>query len=177
VITSAHCLPRLPPPHAAAYPEERTYKSLLGPVGGQRKIWAECLFADPVADIAVLGQPDDQELSKQAEAYDEVLDLLKPFSIADAPLCGSAWICAIDGHWFRCRIERTASGPLWLSEALDGIVGGMSGSPIRDEDGKAIGVVSISSGPSLSEPHTDGGPNPALTRNLPGWLLHELKRR
>ena len=26
----------------------------------------------------------------------------------------------------------------------------------------------------MDELHTEGGPNPALTRNLPGWLLREL---
>ena len=29
-------------------------------------VWAECLFADPVADIAVLGVPDEQYLSSEA---------------------------------------------------------------------------------------------------------------
>ncbi len=56
VITAAHCLGKLPPATAAAFFYERTYKSLLGHLDGSKKdIWAECLFADPVADIAVLG--------------------------------------------------------------------------------------------------------------------------
>jgi hypothetical protein len=25
-------------------------------------VWAECLFVDPIADLAVLGAPDSQEL-------------------------------------------------------------------------------------------------------------------
>ena len=29
-------------------------------------MWATCLFADPIADIAVLGQPDNQALSDAA---------------------------------------------------------------------------------------------------------------
>jgi hypothetical protein len=70
VITAAHCLPRLPPPyehllqlptpHPARYLEEETYPRILGPLGRKKlTVWAACLFADPIADIAVLGQPDN----------------------------------------------------------------------------------------------------------------------
>jgi quinol monooxygenase YgiN len=54
VVTAAHCLPKLPPAHAAAYWQERPYANLLGRLDcGKTKVYAECLFADPVADIAV----------------------------------------------------------------------------------------------------------------------------
>jgi hypothetical protein len=58
VITAAHCLPHLPPCCTASYPEERTYAKLLALLGGEPAIPAECRFADPVGDIAVLGAPD-----------------------------------------------------------------------------------------------------------------------
>ena len=57
VVTAAHCLPRFPPCHGASYLEERTYSELLAPLGDDLAVWAECLFADPIADIAVLGSP------------------------------------------------------------------------------------------------------------------------
>jgi hypothetical protein len=47
--------------------------------------------------------------------------------------------------------------PLWITNAGQGIGGGMSGSPILAEDGSAIGVVSVG-----GELHTGGGPNPRL---------------
>ena len=43
----------------------------------------------------------------------------------------------------------------------------MSGSPIVTEIGTAIGVVCTAAAP------WEGGPNPRLTHNLPGWLLHD----
>ena len=46
------------PPMPAMYWQERTYPSLLGPLGDQCSVWAECVFVDPIADIAVLGQPE-----------------------------------------------------------------------------------------------------------------------
>ena len=55
VLTAAHCLPKLPPAHALSYLAERTHKNLLGPLGGRKTVWAECLFADPISDVAVLG--------------------------------------------------------------------------------------------------------------------------
>jgi hypothetical protein len=54
VITAAHCLPHLPPAHPWSYEQERSYLNLLGSLGGKPSIAAECLFVDPIADIAVL---------------------------------------------------------------------------------------------------------------------------
>ena len=51
-------------------------------------VWAECLFADPIADIAVLDSPDNQELFEQAEAYEALVDSTKPLTIANAPKMG-----------------------------------------------------------------------------------------
>jgi hypothetical protein len=49
-------------------------RRILGPPGRKKlTVWAACLFANPIADIAVLGQPDDQELSEQAEAYNRLV--------------------------------------------------------------------------------------------------------
>src|SRR5438874_3754535 len=71
VVTAAHCLPHLPPPHRASFTEERTYKNLLGKLDECKgSIAAECLFVDPVADVAVLGSPDNQNLPDDADAYD-----------------------------------------------------------------------------------------------------------
>jgi hypothetical protein len=53
VVTAAHCLPHLPPADQGSHAYERTYKDLLSSLDGAKKnVWAECLFADPVADIA-----------------------------------------------------------------------------------------------------------------------------
>jgi hypothetical protein len=159
VITAAHCLPFLPPPHPAMYLSERTYRALLGPLGAEPAVWAECMFADPVADIAVLGSPDSQDLHEQAEAYERLLEEAEPLVIADAPAQGTELlkigdgvevptpgegpvrVLSLDGNWLDGHVERRS---FWLSfkpEKL--IVGGMSGSPILSANGAAIGVVSV----------------------------------
>ncbi len=171
VITAAHCLPFFPPCHSAAFAEERIYENLLGPLGEDPQVSAECLFADPIGDIAVLGPPDYQILS-EAEKYEELTDGVGTLTVTDAPQNARVQLLSLDGRWFSCR-ARHRGAAFWLSEATEGIEGGMSGSPILDTDGRAIGVVCTAGG-GLTGPHTSGGPNPRLFYNLPAGLLAEI---
>jgi len=65
-----------------------TYKALLGPLGAKPVVWAACLFVDPIADIAVLGQPDNQVLIDEAAAFDALMDSTGRLAIADASAQG-----------------------------------------------------------------------------------------
>jgi hypothetical protein len=85
VITAAHCLPFFPPCFAGSYLEERTYQDILGPLDGTPVAWAECLFVDPVSDLAVLGPPDNQDLAEQFFAYESFVDGITPLLITNAP--------------------------------------------------------------------------------------------
>jgi hypothetical protein len=180
VITAGHCLPHLPVSHPFSYTHERTYRSLLGPLGAKPTVHAECLFADPVADIAALGSPDHQELSDEAEAYEELVMGVTPLPVADAPKQGSkrhklqsggqvygsikvptprratALLLSLGGKWIECSVTRW--GP-WLSVEEEVIESGMSGSPIISMAGQAIGVMST------------GGLNPVLLEALPPRIL------
>jgi hypothetical protein len=178
ILTAAHCLPSFPKPHPASYLCERTYKALLGPLGAKRKVWAELLFADPIADIAVLGSPDNQELGEQADAYDALVAQATPLVISDAPKQGServelplpgkyggsmdvltpergdAYVLSLAGKRLACTVTRHG---MWLA-VDDGklVKGGMSGSPIISPEGHAIGLLST------------GKQNPVLVECLPG---------
>jgi len=172
IITAAHCLPFFPPCASFSFLEERTYQSLLGLLGSEPDVWAECRFADPIADIAVLGPPDSQSLPAESDRYDALVEKIPALTVSEAPMGGVAWILSLDGRWLRCKFERyTPSGGLWISEA-ENIEGGMSGSPVIGDDGFAIGVVC--SGGREGWIHdgacTEGGPDPVLTLNLPGWF-------
>jgi hypothetical protein len=86
VITAAHVLSKPPPPHLMPFGEERSYLRFLGPRGGKRKrIAVECLFYEPVSDTAVLGEPQDVELSDEAERYRQFVADLPPFAVAAPP--------------------------------------------------------------------------------------------
>jgi hypothetical protein len=183
IVTAAQCLPFLPPCGSISHVHERTYQSLIGQLSGECTIWGECLFVDPVGDIAVLGSPDSQEFDAQSddyEAYEAMVRDTTPLTISEAPSKGNAWVLSLNGRWFECSVKRFAQGSLWISGANEGIAPGMSGSPILLEDGSAIGIVCagrVSRGMSAEDvPVSEGGPNPGLTRNLPGWLLREIAK-
>src|SRR5208282_2594949 len=86
IVTAAHCLPNLPPGMGGgALTEELTYANILGQLGEEPTAWAECLFVDPVADLAVLGSPDGQELFEEAAAYEALVES-KAMAIGRVPL-------------------------------------------------------------------------------------------
>ena len=146
-------------------------------MGGARRVTAECVFIDPIADIAVFGAPDTQERDEEAQAY-EKLTGEAAFKIGKLPrqrarrwppVSSEAHMLTLDNEWFVCRIERSGA-MLWFDQAAQPVVGGMSGSPIVLPDGSAVGVVCTS-----EESHSggrEGGPGPTLSAHLPGWLLH-----
>ena len=204
VVTAAHCLPDMPPAHAASHPSERTFPDLLGPLRGPWTVWAECVFCDPVADLALLATPDSNELSAESDAYDTLVEAenVVPFAIGtlafvrkthrlrdgstfeDLPEAESAaQMLALDGRWFSCRVKSSGRS-LWIEAAASPIRAGMSGSPILTPDGAAIGVVCVGSvihapddplGARLSP--REGGPNPALFACLPAWLVVTVRMR
>ncbi len=152
VVTAAHCLPNLPPADPAAHTEERTYRDFLGPLDGRRDVWAECVFANPVADLALLCEPDNQALVDRAAAYRQLTEAATPFTLGRLqfprprrglpfdPASSDARMLSLDGEWFACRI--TSFGlVLWVEAAAQPIKGGMSGSPIILPDGGAVGVL------------------------------------
>jgi hypothetical protein len=132
VVTAAHCLPFFPPCLSMSDLGERTYTALLAPLGSKPAVWAECLFANPIADIAVLGSPDNQDLFHQAEAYEALMESVTPIAIADAPEKGQGWLLSLEGEWFGCTIEyiKHVDGPLWIANTAQPIASGMSGSPV-----------------------------------------------
>jgi hypothetical protein len=124
IITAAHCLPHLPPPHPARYLEEETYERLLAPLGSEPVIYATCLFVDPIADIAALGPPDNQALSDKADEYEQLLEGMKPLVIADAPAQGSELLCDLQVELSTRAKDRRASSRSTASGATARSYGG-----------------------------------------------------
>jgi hypothetical protein len=174
VITAAHCLPRLPPAHPVSYAYERTYQRLLGPLGEETTVSAECLFVDPISDLAVLGSRDNQTYSDEANAYEFLVDGRPLLPIGHATgLRGQ--VLTLKGQWKVCGLSADY-GRLILREGSmpgdpEGVVkDAVSGSPILDASNRAVGVV------SCNQLH------PILTRDLPRWFFgdrqigHEVVR-
>jgi hypothetical protein len=63
IVTVVHCLPPGKPPRRPSLSQDRTCERLVGALDGtcdatKNPVWAECLFADPIGDVAILGPPD-----------------------------------------------------------------------------------------------------------------------
>jgi hypothetical protein len=177
VVTAAHCLPQLPEP--PAFDDiTQTYRNLLGPLGSVPSVSASCLFADPVADIAVLGSPDEQEMYEEADAYTRLLGSLEALAVGgDLPENAFVWILGLGGSWTRCSAQwlrglSPGPSPLWVTGAAEGIRPGMSGSPIVSEKGLAVGIISTSLGYDVF--HKVSGPSPQLRFALPRWIDDQL---
>jgi hypothetical protein len=171
IVTAAHCLPNLPPAHPAAYSEERTFPNLLATLDRRKKdIWAECLFVDPVADIAVLGTPDTQELFEQADAFEALMD--GPSVHINEPKNGKGWMLSLKGEWVSTDLEMHY-GLYRRGLSTGPNVPGQSGSPILNGNGRAIGVVSIGAGTvDANGKHVyQRAGQPILRDNLPRWML------
>jgi hypothetical protein len=176
IVTAAHCLGKLPPPHAMAYAEDKTYNLLGSLDGGKGNICAECLFVDPVADIAILGAPDGQlgqEMYEQAEDYEALVDVAPALRIGK-PRTGRGWILSLDGHWVPTPMKVHST---WFGTALSTgpTKPGMSGSPILNDAGLAVGVVVIG-GETIgrqgnAKDDSLNGPQPILRRDLPGRFV------
>jgi hypothetical protein len=180
IVTAAHCLPRRrdPRPHLGNSINELTYPNFVGPLGAKHgTVWAELCTLSLTDDIAVFGAPDNQELSDQADQY--VAFTATAIQIAASPAAvepykwhalpgAPAWVLSLDGDWLRCTVH---NGGRWLT--LDGvpIKSGMSGSPILNADGAAIGLISTGNEGFGRNTH------PSLMDCLPPWLSRRLAIR
>jgi hypothetical protein len=146
--------------------------ALLGRLGQPQKVWAECLFADPVGDIAVLGEPDSQDLYEQCRDYRTLMDEMPPLAVSKlrAHQELAVWVLPLKADWVSAtaRFVRIGNECPYLHLPNASILGGMSGSPILAEEGSAIGVISFSSDCGVN------GVVHLLDTCLPGWLLREL---
>ena len=176
-------MPFLPPTHLARYLEEGTYQHLIGPLGAKPSVTATCVFVDPIADIAVLGPPDYEALSREYDQYQAFLAALPPFDITAPPprprlrmpafddeeppafrrlgeVSFPGRVMSLEGQWIDCNVRRLG-GP-FLIEPEELVKSGMSGSPLISPTGAALGVVSTSNWAAV------------LADGLPGWLLRAL---
>ena len=168
IVTAGHCLPKLPRANAGGFTSDVTYGNLVGALdGGKNNLWAEVLFVDPVADLAVLGCTDNQELCDEAEAFEGFIESLRALCIGKAT-SGPGWMLTLDQKWVPIRLEVHARR-FGVGLEIDAVEAGQSGSPILNDEGCAVGVVVIGSGTPTHKKRS--GPQPILTRDLPAWLV------
>jgi hypothetical protein len=94
-----------------------------------------------VADVAVLGSPDNQALWDEAEAY-EALTEEKAIRVGEAAPEQSVWLLELNGRWQRA-VAKHLEGPIWLEAEPDCIQGGYVWLADMTEDAVAVGVVAV----------------------------------
>ena len=77
------------------------------------------MFVDPIADVAVPCEPDNQYyLDGQWEIYQSLIEddeEIVPFIVAEAPAQGTAQLLSLDGRWFGCSLKRQQpDSSLWI---------------------------------------------------------------
>lgn len=172
IVTAAHCLPKFPPPHSFS-DWDRTYKNLVATLDGSKKgIWVQCIFCDPVADVAILDCPDDQELYEQADTYRSVIDespALRMGKVQEGMSRG--WLLTLENQWAETRMN-VFTGLHGISLCTGLTKAGMSGSPVLNDAGQAVGIVATGGGQAPEE--VNDGPQPILSESLPGWLARKF---
>lgn len=179
VVTAAHCLPHLPPADPWLYLHERTY-NLLGTLDEAKPVIAGlCLYVDPIADIAVLGAPDDQALPEEYDAFESLIEGAMSLRLSSSKLSAESVRCWVlsktTSRWEPCQSEIDGR-VLYIHEGAELITPGMSGSPILLDDGTVLGLLSNG---RLSENSASlpVGPQPILAQCLPVWICESLSAR
>lgn len=175
VVTASHCLPHPPKMPCYSY-KETTYAKLLGPTGEEPSVWAECLFFDPVSDLAILGEPDNQVLGEESDEYARLVEGRKPLTIA-APGTGVGYMLALDGVSWQPTPLIVHENIWGTSLSTGATLAGQSGSPIVDSRGGAVAVVSVGTEVLNGGNRTpvNSGPQPILKLRLPSWVLKTVR--
>ncbi len=195
VVTAAHCVPsdRIPTPHLSNGASELTFPNIIGPLGGTPTICGELCVYSLTDDIAAFCEPEggledeymqyvdftDAAAMKIGKLPDRATPPRPDLDAGQAAFNSrleereqddahteAAFILSLDGEWQPCTVHN-GGRYLTICDGADQIRGGMSGSPIIDTNGDAIGLVSTGG--------EDSNLNPSLDC-LPAWLLRKLDR-
>jgi hypothetical protein len=136
---------------------------------------------EPVADIAVLGKPDDQEFGEDADAFEAFCAVTRIVMVSADDFERSAPVSVSVLTHKESWVEGTAtrfgppSGPLRASvvfKAEQDIYGGTSGGPVIDGAGRLVGIVSNAGG---SGGFTRNGTMPRPHLALPRWVWQQIE--
>ena len=147
---------------------------------------ARPIAVEPVADIAVVGALDGQSSPiayREAREFEDFCNGRKPvfLSRSDFTLTKDhdlvytqVHIYTHKGEWVTGKVVQFRPGAemAWFEETSKPIEGGTSGSPIVNDMGKLVGIVSNAGGSSSGETRQGRFPRPHLT--LPVWVCRQI---
>ena len=151
--------------------EAVTDELLLGRLGETLTVEASCEFADPFSNIAIVS--GFSEGYRRLDHWEHRLPIHAPErpSIAGAGREQFAWILSIGCKWIKCTVRTNYDQLTFLDDSLE-IDGGMSGSPILNEDGGAFGIIVV---PAKKKDRDEwAGHHQVLIRCLPGRMIGSI---
>ncbi|MGJ5096742.1 hypothetical protein ACQR18_32010 [Bradyrhizobium oligotrophicum] len=151
---------------------------IVGRLDGTLTADADCVFADPISSVAILGGYSEE--FRRIEHWEYRLPVHAPLrpTFAGHGAVQDAWFLSIDEKWVKCRVRTNYDDLRFVGDDPDEwggepeIAGNLSGSPIIDEDGGAIGIILAPS----KKKHRDQwfGHHVVLIRSLPGSYIASI---
>jgi S1-C subfamily serine protease len=177
ILTAAHCLEWTAEGHMALGDD---HLEPIQTAGGQ-SLLLSVLAVEPVADIAVLGPPDDQRLPEQALSFDRFAVETEPVPLHRREIRRNepfgVFVLNRDRGWIEATaVALRTNDPGLVLESREPIQGGASGGPVVTAAGELVGVVSWSEDPPVHAPdRTLYGRAACPLTALPVWLVNELR--
>lgn len=159
------------------------------------KVGAHCgtlsavlVAAEPVTDVAVLGEPDGQTFYEEWQAFDEFCESTEAIPLAPENYTGEGktpvWVYALGGEWIEGVVDfgeaKVYGNPhqVWLRTKGE-IRSGSAGGPILNAKGEIVAVVSTFGRVDTDDQlvlKEDGfeGLNPRPSLCLPAFVLHRI---
>ena len=177
--------------------EREACENIIGTLGAEiQPVDAQCIFYDPICNLAVLGSPSNREYERQdrEEAYKKLVGSVSavrlsniskdlPF-ISDDTREASAYIFNLDGNVHECKVShrqdligaRGVPDGMWFHR---GIQIGPNRLPAHFGDGmgKLLGSPIFLSDDSVCGVVTGIQQGVSITEHLPRWLVRELVGR
>ena len=173
ILTAAHCIAyRNEGAMALGEPFFEKVNTSMG------ELVAAVIAVEPVADIAVLGPPDDQMLFHESQEYEQFCEQTKPVALCSRRKSFTGkipvHILSPSMKWIAgtAIVTRPCRNTVYVA-AVSEVKSGASGGPIIDKAAALVGLTSIFSVPAKPGGANDG-PAPRPRFALPVWAYQDI---
>lgn len=171
IVTASHCINVTGDGSMAM--SDRFIEEVITKQGRRLQLVAHAV--DPCADVAVLGEVDDQDLVDDVEAVEQFAAAVPYVKIATSLPTRRPFDVFLyhHGEWVAGKASPLCASKLRLSADKD-LTWEASGGPVVDENGELLGIITNTRSYGTIPPF--GGQCPLLFQALPVWMLNAILR-
>jgi hypothetical protein len=171
IVTASHCINVTGDGSMAV--ADRFIEEVITKQGLRLQLVAHAV--DPCADVAVLGELDDQDLVDDVQAVEQFAIAVPHVKIATSLPSRHPFDVFLFhyGEWVAAKASPLGASGLRLSADKD-LTWEASGGPVVDENGNLLGVITNTRSGGTIPPF--GGQCPLLFQALPVWILKAILR-